>query len=256
MVYKEVFSGDFMYDFKFDGKYTKTDTENFNVIQGIGKDSGVMQLIMKKPVPYTIPEGITKLIIHGYIDDSLVTIPKTVKALEIMSNPVKKLNLTIPMNVKELIIAADGALEVPIDVSKMKNLRSLTYARSPKLKKLGILPDKLEYLTLSNMGFKTFPKNLPISLVEIRIKRFKNVINFPDLSYLKNLKFIGFEYTAVSKFSKISPPVKAYLYFLEIPTGSAKFPPNYRDRPESIFITDPYYHVIDGKVVFIRPTSN
>lgn len=251
MPYKPVFIGDFEYDFKW-LSHKIIHEDNNTIFIGTSKRKDTARIIVKGSGVIKIPENIKIVMIEKFLDTNTLEIPKSVRALQISSKTVKKYNISIPDTVKELDIVSEAQLEHRFDVSKLKNLRAFYFSYAPNVKSIGKLPENLEYLTLSNLGLKTFPKKLPLSLKEMYIKHFKNVIDFPDLSYLKNLEFVGIEYTAISKFSKIPPSPKAYLQFIEIPQGSAKFPDSYKERPSSlrVFTCDPYYHVINGKVQF------
>lgn len=245
-------------DFDFDFLWTKTQDikgRNSTIYIGGTESCPIARIIVKGSGLVVVPQGIKVAMIEDFLHSNTLAIPKSLKALQIKSSTVKKYNLYIPDSLQELALTSSAGLESSFDVSKLTNLKSFKYSQAPAVKNIGKLPENLEYLTLCNVGLKEIPKNLPVSLKELSIKRFENVISFPDLSYLTKLTFVGIEYTAVSKFSKNPPPSKAYLQFLEIPLGSANCPENYKKRSNELyaFISIPIYKVVNGKVVLAKP---
>jgi hypothetical protein len=245
-------------DLELDFLWSKTqDIKGYNYTIYIGgdEDCPIARIVIKGSGDVVIPQGIKVALIENFIPSNTLAIPKSLKALQIKSITVRKYEIYIPDSLRELALTSSAGLESSFDVSKLTNLKSFKYSQAPAVKNIGKLPESLEYLTLCNVGLKEIPKNLPVSLKELSIKRFENVISFPDLSGLTKLTFVGIEYTAVGKFSKNPPPSRTHLQFLEIPLGSANCPENYKKRPNELytFITIPIYKVVNGKVVFVKP---
>lgn len=251
MPYKQVLTPGFGYNFEWVSVNIEP-SKNIAIWVGAGKANDTIKIFVKGPGIIDIPKNIKNVIIERFLGTNTLIIPKSVTALLVSSQTVKKYDINIPHTLKELRLHSTEKLESWFDISKLSNLKAFDYSQAPTVKHIGILPKSLEYLTLSNIGLKTFPTKLPVSIRGIHFKHFENSINFPDLSYLTKLRYIYLSTIAISKFSKYPPPVKTILEFADIPKGSAKVPDIYKQPPRSFLkldTTSVVRTVVNGKVV-------